>query len=130
MHHYPDPGTYIATLTVTGGDDSVTTASATSSIINASLPFARTRKPAQILDTQAALAGNVDANAPTAEWWFEWGPTPALGNSTPHRAVPLGETSTAEITGLTPGTNYYFRIVAENEVGTTTALTARFTTKP
>jgi hypothetical protein len=54
---------------------------------------------------------NIPANA-----WFEWGTTLNLGNVTP--TTPIGATPAFRhasiITGLLPGTVYYYRAVAEN----------------
>lgn len=48
--------------------------------------------------------------------WFEWGTTPSLGNST--NAISVGALPAIKhintLTGLNPGTVYYFRAVAEN----------------
>ncbi len=63
------------------------------------------------LNSLILASGDEDTNT-----WFEWGPTPNLGNQT--REVDLGnQTSvrqTSTITGLVPGLTYYFRAVAEN----------------
>ncbi len=56
-----------------------------------------------------------DPNSPSTTW-FEWGTTPNLNNTTP--LVSLGSLSSANhintITGLAPGTTYYFRAVLQN----------------
>jgi phospholipase C len=130
VHTYANPGAYTATLTVTGADSSVTTAGATSSIVAASLPIARTRKAAQALQTAATLEGHVTPNAATADYWFEWGPSPALGNSTPVTTIDREDTIDLVVNGLAPATKYYYRIVATNYLGTSYGAQSSFTTTP
>jgi PKD repeat protein len=130
VHTYASPGTYTATLTVTGADSSVTTASATSSIVAASIPVARTRKAAQTLQTEMTLEGHAIPNAATADYWFEWGTTPDLGNSTPVTTITREDTFDEVITGLTPGTQYYYRMAVSNYLGTGYGLVTSATTLP
>jgi hypothetical protein len=64
---------------------------------------------------------------------FEYGTTEAYGATAMCSSFPpelrLGaEPVSAHITGLTPGTNYHFRIVATNEGGTGTGNDGEFTT--
>lgn len=51
--------------------------------------------------------------------WFEWGPTPAHGNTTPPRSIGSGglQMFTDSTNGLDLGTNYYFRLVVTNANG-------------
>jgi len=62
--------------------------------------------------------------------WFEWGPTPNLGEITP--TVSIGLLSSAKhintITGLAPGTTYYFRAGLENSSIKIYGTTLSFTT--
>ena len=62
--------------------------------------------------------------------WFEWGIIPNLGNATPR--ISTGYLSSAKhintITGLTPGTTYYFRAVVENSSLRVNGTTLSFTT--
>ena len=69
----------------------------------------------------ATLNGTVNPNGTTAIAWFQWGTSTSYGNSTTvtnagsgSSAVPFGEV----VTGLAPGTLYYFRAVATNSAGT------------
>ncbi len=54
-----------------------------------------------------------------SDTWFEWGTTPTLGNQT--TVVSLSNSPSVKhtdtITGLTAGTTYYFRAVAQNAYG-------------
>jgi len=62
--------------------------------------------------------------------WFEWGPTPNLGDITP--IVSIGLLSSAKhintITGLAPGTTYYFRAGLESSSMKIYGTTLSFTT--
>jgi PKD repeat protein len=126
-HTYTDPANYAATLTITA-DGKVTTATARSSIVVPSLPQARTRAPARITDTTATLEGHILPNASTAQYWFEWGTSPSLGNSTAKVDLTDVATVDTEITGLDPSSQYYFRIVASNVVGENDGPVLSFTT--
>jgi hypothetical protein len=52
---------------------------------------------------------------------MEWGTAPdQLTNITPERPAAFGSSSPDQpITGLVPGTRYYYRVVAQNSVGVT-----------
>lgn len=62
--------------------------------------------------------------------WFEWGTVPTLGNTT--TIIPLGTLASAKhintITGLDPGTTYYFRAVLQNSSSKINGVTLSFTT--
>jgi len=84
--------------------------------------------PTAITTSGAVLADNtaqfnsliLTGNSSNANTWFEWGATPELGNQTvaiPANGAPAVR-HTNTITGLTPGTAYYFRAVAQNAYGT------------
>ena len=53
---------------------------------------------------------------------FEWGTTPAYGNTTVNVVKTAGQTLSATITGLISGQVYHFRAVASNIGGTTAIL--------
>lgn len=73
--------------------------------------------------TQALVGGTVDAeNAPTT-YWIEYGPTSSYGSS-----IPVGKDGEAgsgddptffqqKLSGLAPGAEYHFRLVASNGAG-------------
>jgi hypothetical protein len=83
--------------------------------------------PTAITTSGAVLASNtaqfnaliLTGNSNKADTWFEWGPISTLGNQTatiPVSGAPaIRHTNT--ITGLEPGTAYYFRAVTQNFYG-------------
>lgn len=83
-----------------------------------SLPTVITSSASAISQTSATLNGFVTPNGASTNAWFEWGSTPTYGMST--AAVNYGLTATNynnTITGLSAGTTYYFRAVAQNSQG-------------
>jgi hypothetical protein len=81
--------------------------------------------------TTAHLGGSVAAVTKATNVSFQYGPSTAYGQSTPQ--IPIGEDLIsrkvgADVTNLTPGTTYHFRIVATNAIGTTYGPDHTFTT--
>jgi hypothetical protein len=71
----------------------------------------------------AKLHAQINPQGLASSYHFEYGTTPAYGNSTPE--VDIGDSQTpvsvtAQIVGLDPVV-YHFRVVATNAVGTTTS---------
>ncbi len=62
--------------------------------------------------------------------WFEWSTNITLGNSTNRVSVAVSPSTTRKeiISGLTPGTRYYYRAVVENINGRTYGSTLNFLT--
>jgi hypothetical protein len=83
-----------------------------------------TDPPSDQTPTSATLNGSFETAGDDVEYYFEWGPTAAYGNTT---AAPPGieepdqpgmtEVS-ASIEGLSSYTKYHYRIVATNTLGT------------
>lgn len=77
-----------------------------------------THQPLGRTGTAAAFAATVQG---TGRYWFEWGETQELGRTTPPREIPVldwSERSVKElVTGLEPGKQYHYRVVAENGFG-------------
>jgi hypothetical protein len=81
----------------------------------------------------ARLNGRINPHGAATTWHFEYGLTTAYSASTPARTVRSRTTGVhvqAAIAGLTPGTRYHFRLVAQNAAGTTAGRDRSFVTKP
>jgi len=81
----------------------------------------------------ATLHGSVIPNGLATNAYFEWGTdnTFVTPNVTPSQAMGSDLAShqiSANLTGLTTGTKYYFRVVATNSAGTSKGAPASFTT--
>ena len=86
-------------------------------------PTVTTLSATSVTDNGAFLNGNVIPNGLATTVWFEWGTDPNLAtdNTTTPQSAGSGTTSqdaSATITGLLPGTHYYFRVAASNGAGT------------
>jgi Tol biopolymer transport system component/DNA-binding beta-propeller fold protein YncE len=73
--------------------------------------------------TSATLNGTVNPNGETVtDCHFDWGLDTSYGNTAPCTPAPGGGTTavnvSADISGLTPGGNYHYRLVATNKTGT------------
>ncbi|PIR44637.1 MAG: hypothetical protein COV10_03995 [Candidatus Vogelbacteria bacterium CG10_big_fil_rev_8_21_14_0_10_51_16] len=67
--------------------------------------------------TSVRFRGSTDVSGSTSIIrWFEWGPTPAFGQTTPQQTA-TGGTFAQEVYSLQPGTTYYVRAVAERTSG-------------
>ncbi|HXR31732.1 MAG TPA: hypothetical protein VN752_11390, partial [Solirubrobacterales bacterium] len=76
----------------------------------------------QVTDTSARLVGTIDPRNSATAYAFEYGTTPALDSSTAPVAIGGGTapiTVSQVVSGLSPDTTYYFKLVATNEYGTT-----------
>jgi outer membrane protein assembly factor BamB len=97
-----------------GSDGTFTTRTATGA------PFVMTNPANKIGSSSARLNGTVDPHGITTSVYFQYGPTTSYGNTTASQ-IKTGDTFqnvSVDITGLTAGTNYHFRIAATNSAGT------------
>jgi hypothetical protein len=79
--------------------------------------------------TTAVLAGTINGGGKAAEYRFEYGDTPGLGSVTSFETSGTGEANVSvEVTKLVPGETYYYRIVGENEEGTSKGSICSFRT--
>ena len=87
----------------------------------------------EVADDSALLVGTIDPRGSgTVEYFFEYGSTPSLGSSTPPATLANGSfpvVVTLPVAGLSPGTVYYFRLVATNTTGSTPSDPATLTTR-
>jgi hypothetical protein len=94
-------------------------------------PSVTTGSASSIGAYQAILAGTVNPNGRQTAFTFEYGPTQTFGHIT---AVDNGGSAgvvspvTLPVTGLSPTTLYYYRLVATNTDGTTSGPILSFTT--
>ncbi len=79
--------------------------------------------------TTATLNGSFDPDGKTTEYFFEYGPDDEYGETTAKATASSGSVS-AEIDGLAAYGTYHYRLVASNEIGTTTGRDLTFQTTP
>ena len=98
-----------------------------------------TQTPTSVSTTSMTLTGFYNIGSGTtggADTWFQWGTTSAMGPSTPIvHDTHTSDTFTAQLTGLTPNTTYYFRALANSSVlgpsnGATLSVTTASIKKP
>ena len=84
-------------------------------------PTAITSPATKLFSNSTYLNGSVNANYLSTTVTFEYGTTVSLGSTISAAQNPItGKTPAtvrATITGLTDGITYYFRVIAENELG-------------
>jgi uncharacterized protein (TIGR02145 family) len=110
--------------TVYGSDDTFTTLGQAPTVI--------TEGATSITTISATLNGSINAHYLTSTVTFEYGITSTYGQTVTATQSPVtGSTATivnSPITGLTAGTDYHYRIVAVNSLGTTYGNNATFST--
>ncbi len=87
----------------------------------ASVPTVVTGAASGVTGKYAALGGAVTPNGSSTQYWFEYGTSPSYGSQTGTRRAGNGSspvTVAANLFGLTPGTEYHFRLDARNAAGT------------
>jgi hypothetical protein len=87
-----------------------------------------------VSDTAATLNARINPGDGITAYHFEYGTTASsLGSSTPEQhtdATASLESVSAALTGLAPGTTYFYRVVGSNEKDNFQASTDSFTTQP
>lgn len=82
----------------------------------------------------ARVAATVKTNGADTTYWFEYGPVGSGYPERTHSAVltedPDARQVTADVTGLEPFSDYEYRIVADNGLGTSTSTGSTFRTLP
>lgn len=84
-------------------------------------PSVATNGPASVTANSAVLNGSIHPNNDYVNYWFEYGETSSFGQKTPIQLLGKGyswQLVSGNITNLKPNQDYYFRIVAQNEGGT------------
>jgi uncharacterized protein (TIGR02145 family) len=97
-----------------------------------SVPVTTAQAATNLQVNSATINGSVNPNYLSSTVEFEWGTTTSYGNTiTPTQSPVTGSATvnvSADLSGLTPGTTYHFRINATNELGTTNSDDLSFTT--
>ena len=109
-----------------GSDSTFTTLSATGP------PVVATNPATNIAGSSARLNGTVDPHGLTTTVHFEYGTTTSYGHTTASQSKTgdVYQNVSADITGLTAGTVYHFRIVGTNSAGTRYGLDRTFAAVP
>jgi titin len=113
--------------------DASATASATTSAIGS--PTVTTDSSSLVEETTATVNGTLtDNGGEDCQYRFEWGTTPT-GPYTSNTSWSVGTITTwdifsANLTGLSQGTKYYFRAQVKNSSGTVDGAELNFLTKP
>ncbi len=101
----------------------------TGSGIPGSAPLGATMAPHRVGTSSAAFAAVIQPHNNPTTAWFEWGWNPSVGSSTTH--VSVGEGSLPEFFSQWVGDIYsnptYYRVVVQNDWGTTMGETRSFT---
>src|SRR3989344_5171087 len=87
-------------------------------------PTAKTEIATNVSRTAVTLNGEVIPNRAATQYWFEYGTTQNLGDTTSLRSVGDGTIPvdvSVTISGLAPSTTYYFRLNGQNQFGTVTS---------
>ncbi|HEY1687311.1 MAG TPA: hypothetical protein VGF95_00435 [Solirubrobacteraceae bacterium] len=87
-----------------------------------------------VASTSATLNATIDPQEGATTYRFEYGPTATYGTSAPlsERLIAAGTSGVAvevHVQGLTPSTNYHYRVVATNAEGTEPGADSTFTTE-
>jgi hypothetical protein len=115
-YHFELIVSYGASQAVSGGPQTFTTPPAAE-------PAVSTLAASALEETEAALNGKVDPEGGAeAEYFFEWGAgsSGAYEHTTKVVSLPSDGAEhqvSATVTGLTPGSEYHFRLVAKNKLG-------------
>jgi sugar lactone lactonase YvrE len=97
------------------------------------MPEVTTEAAGAVTPAGATLTGTLDPTGSATTWYFEYGPGGGYGSKAPASGEAAGKgiepvAVSKSITGLKPGTNYHFRLVAENAEGKTQGTDQSFTT--
>lgn len=94
-------------------------------------PVVTTGSATGVSETEATLNGTVNPSGQATSYFFEYGPTTAYGLTTGSGGAGNGTSDSfvsMPVAGLSPGTTYHFRLVAENGTGTSHGLDRTFRT--
>jgi hypothetical protein len=101
--------------------DAGTSQGADGVLTTSSPPQAVTGAASGVTPTSATLNGTVNPSSRATSWYFEYGPSTSYGTKTPTKDAGSGTSPvavSAQVTGLTTGRTYHFRLVATSDAGT------------
>ena len=118
---------------VAASNGSGTSRGAILSFLPGAAPTATTLIATSIGETGATLNGIVNPNGLATSAWFEWGTSSTLATfeATSLQGLEAGTSPRAVLevlSGLSPGTTYYYRVVASNATGRASGSIASLTT--
>ena len=94
-------------------------------------PAAITGPVTSVGPTTATVTGTVNPNGLATTWYVDYGTSTSYGTKTANANAGSGTANiavSANLTGLTPGATYHYRVVATNSSGTTRGADGIFTT--
>jgi plastocyanin len=94
-------------------------------------PVVSTGSASAVSETGAMLNGTVNPSEQATSYFFEYGTTTAYGQKTTEESAGSGTTAVPEsatVSGLSPATDYHFRLVAKNATGTSPGADRTFAT--
>jgi hypothetical protein len=83
-------------------------------------PVVTTGVSSGVRENVATVAGSVNPAGNATTYWFEYGPNESYGSQTTEEAAGSGITDAGvsrDLTGLTPGTTYHYRLAAKHGSG-------------
>lgn len=111
----------------------VATASSQITVTQALAPAAATGAASAVTTSSATIAATVNPNGADTHVWFLYGTSSTLAGASQTTSQDMGAgstavTATANLTGLTAGTTYYYQAVAQNSLGTSNGTIGTFAT--
>ena len=97
-----------------------------------SSPTATTAAAIDVNENSATVVGSANPNGFVTQVHFDYGLTPAFGNSTPTQSIGNGTTTTNVTANLSPllsSQTYFYRLVASSGCGTVNGTTMSFMTQ-
>jgi hypothetical protein len=114
-----------------GNNSDATVFGAQSSFTTVTTTTVTTLPASSITATNAILNGTVNPNGAATTAYFQYGLTPSYGSFSPTNILPATNVALSVsnlLSGLTPGTTYYYQLVGSNSAGTVFGAQSSFTT--